>query len=82
MLNNYTDNRTTDRRRMREIEVGQYFIYDDVLFRRVTLYDGFTMGEYDGLPVCEIRTGIVCGLCYDTWVLPLAERQVCTSLED
>lgn len=77
---NIKDNRTTSDTAVRYIKTGGFFMFHDVLFRRVELYDGWV--EADGIPVIEMTTGIVSGLNRDAMVEPIRDEQVDISVED
>lgn len=75
------DNRTTDERMLKDIEIDGHFMFQDVLCRRVVLTDEITY-SYDGIPYIEVPKGIVWLMERTTWVTPIRDEQICVSIED
>ena len=76
------DNRSTNEMVLEKIEAGRYFMFDDVLCRRVILYDGYSNGADDGIPVIEIARGVVTSMRRDALVEPIRDEQIDLSVED
>lgn len=75
------DNRATDERMLKDIEIDGYFMLDGVLCRRITTSDEFRWSS-DGIPIIEISIGIVSLFKPTTWVIPIRNEQMCVSIED
>lgn len=75
------DNRKCEDRMLEYIEIDGYFMYQDVLCRRITLSDEIKYTD-DGIPVIEVSVGRVWILDRSAWVLPLRDEQICVSIED
>lgn len=76
------DNRTTDERMLKDIELDGYFILDAVLCRRTTLSDEFRWVNSEGIPIIEIPSGRVSLYNSAAWVTPVRDEQICVSIED
>lgn len=76
------DNRTTDERMLKDIEIDGYFMLDDVLCRRITTPDEFRWSPEEGIPIIEISDGVVSLYEPTTWVMPIRDEQMCVSIED
>lgn len=76
------DNRSTNEMKLDKIAAGRYFMFNDVLLRRVVLYDGYSIGADDGIPVIEITRGVVTSMRRDAWVIPIRDEQIDVSVED
>ena len=74
------DNRTTDERMLKDIEIDGYFMFNDVLCRRVCIER--LANPSDGYPIYEVQVGIVSTLDRLTWVTPIRDEQICVSIED
>ena len=72
------DNRKTEESMLKDIEIDGYFMFNDVLCRRVVC------DEYicDGYLIYEVPTGYVSALKPTTWVTPVRDEQICVSIED
>ena len=75
------DNRKTNDVRVGNIDINGYFMYDDVLCRRVSLCDAFHYTE-DGIPFIEVPCGRVALIDRDAWVTPLRDEQIDLCIED
>ena len=75
------DNRNTGEYKLKDIGLNEYFMYCDVLCRRVKLSDSFHFEE-DGIPFIEIPFGSVSLLDRMTWVEPIRDEQINVSIED
>lgn len=75
-----TDNRTKSDQKLDAVKPGQYFIFQDVLLRRVKLYDGYSLGADDGVPVVEISTGVVTSMRREARVEPLRDEQIAVDI--
>lgn len=72
------DNRTTDERMLKDIELDGYFMFNDVLCRRAVCEEHI----YDGYLIYEVPTASVFALNPTTWVTPVRDEQICVSIED
>lgn len=74
------DNRVTNERRLTDIDLNGYFMFDGVLCRRVYFVPDECLME--GIPFIEVPTGKVSGMDRMTWVEPIRDEQICVSIED
>ena len=75
------DNRKTDDRMAKDMEIGDHFMYQGILCRRVLLSDEFSY-DGDGVPYIEVPRGVVWLMDRTTWVTPIRDEQICLSIED
>lgn len=76
------DNRTKTEQKLDAVKPGQYFMFRDVLCRRVILYDGYSIGADDGIAVIEVARGVVTSMRRDAFIEPLRDEQIRVSLEE
>lgn len=74
------DNRATDERRLKNIELDGYFMLGDVLCRRVCVGDEFRWDE--GIPIVEVASGRVYTLDSGSWVTQIRNEQIYVNIED
>ena len=75
------DNRRTNLTPLRYIEINGFFLYDDVLCRRVAVSDDFKVTA-DGVPYMEMPCGKVDLMDMETNVLPIRDEQIELCIED
>ncbi len=79
------DNRKTNERKLKEVEVGKFFVYYDILFRRLW----WSLSTFDKIEwpdeyiVCmNINTGEVLTINGESYVEPIFDSQVQIMVED
>lgn len=82
---NVHDNRKTSERKLKTVEVGKFFMYYDILFRRLW----WTMSTFDKIEwpdeyiVCmNMNTGEVLTINGESYVEPISDGQVQIMVED
>ena len=79
------DTRDTNEKRLREIEHGGFFEFDDVLCRRACWNDDeikMTNRDGDDLIVMQMYSGELVTLDRDTYVTPISDKQIWLEIED
>lgn len=79
------DTRDTGEKRLCYIEHGGFFEFDDVLCRRVYMEVGGGISlntDDDDLAVMEMYTGKLTALDRNTYVTPIADKQIWLEIED
>ena len=81
---NIKDNRDTHEHELKNIDVDGYFEFDDVLCRRVTWIDSLKVepSGADDYVVINVYNGKLMVLDRNTWVKPIANRQITLEIED
>lgn len=82
---NVHDNRKTNERKLKEVEVGKFFMYYDILFRRCF----WSLSTFDKIEwpdeyiVCmNMNTGEVLTISSEAYVEPISDGQVQIMVED
>ena len=82
---NIQDNRKTNERKLKTVEVGKFFMFCDILFRRLW----WTMSTFDKIEwpdeyiVCmNMNTGEVLTINGEAYVEPISDGQVELIVED
>ena len=79
------DTRDTCEKRLRDIELGGFFEFDDVLCRRVCWNDTeikMTNRDGDDLVVMQMYSGELTTLNRDTFVIPISDKQIWLEVGD
>ena len=79
------DTRDTNEKRLREIEHGGFFEFDDVLCRRVYLCDDeikMTTRDGDDLIVMQMYSGELTALDRDSYVISISDKQIWLEVGD
>lgn len=78
------DIRDDDAKQLKDIELGGFFYYDDVLYRRIFTEVDFRCNELDvnALFAMVIATGELVTIDRLTWVEPIADKQVFLEISD
>ena len=74
------DNRNTNERKLKDIDIDGYFMLDGVLCRRVFLAKEVL--TWEGCPFIEVPCGKVSVMDPETYVLPIRNEQIYVGVED
>lgn len=77
------DGRTTNERRLSSLECGDFFVWNDLLFRLI----GYIGEEWanthdDNYAVMLMTTGEITDIERDAWVEPIPDKQMHLTIED
>jgi len=75
------DNRRTNDIKLLYIDINGFFLYDEVLCRRLATSNDFKI-VVEGVPYMEMPSGKVDLMDKDTWVTPIRDEQIDLCIED
>ena len=75
------DNRNTNERKLKDIDINGYFMLDGCLCRRVSLSSDYKY-DTDEYPILEVAIGHLSFLGREAWVEPLRDEQIDVIIED
>lgn len=80
---NVNDGRTTNERRLSSLDDGEFFVWNDLLFRLI----GYIGEEWanthdDAYAVMLMTTGEITDIDRDAWVEPIPDKQIHLTIED
>lgn len=80
------DGRKINECQLKNVKLGGFFMYDDVLCRRtetlIKIDSDYLLKHAEEIMVTEMPTGNTTMINRDVWVEPIADRQISFYLED
>lgn len=80
------DGRKTNEIRLYELECGKFFVWKDLVFRRINftkLSEGIvTSNDEDGIMAMLMTTGEITYIDRNEWIEPIPDRQIYLEIED
>lgn len=77
------DRRTTNERRLESLETGDFFVWNDFVFRLIGWINEEWANKYDDAYAAMLMTtGEITQLHRDTWVEPIPDKQIHLTIED
>lgn len=77
------DDRTTYERRLKDLDDGEFFVWNDLVMRVVGWLGNDWSNEHeDEIAVMVMTTGELMGIDRNAWVEPIPDRQIHLTIED
>ena len=77
------DGRTKNERRLSNLETGDFFVWNDLVFRLIGWINEEWANKYDDAYAAMLMsTGEITQLDRDTWVEPISDKQMHLTIED